>query len=151
MPDHVAASEIEEFVIGALTEDRRARFEEHVASCDECGERLAREARLELALVEVAAAAPRRRRSLAARTAWAAPIAVVAVVIAFTLRDDHRGVAGGGRARVVCADGPDQLACVEDAERHGLFVQYPDWAGAPPLGDPDPASGPSTAPFEGAP
>lgn len=61
------------------------------------------------------------------------------------------GPAGGSGGRaipdVVCSDGPDQGACVERAGRHGLFVQYPDWAGPPPLAAVDPSAGPTIAPF----
>jgi len=151
MHDHVDASEIEDFVIGALAGDRRARFETHLSSCDHCAQRLAREARLEVALVEVqaAAAATRRRQRLVAGSMWGAPVLVVAILAALVLgKGDRPGGAGSARAHVVCSDGPDQLACVDDAHRHGLFVQYPVWAGPPPFGEQDPSAGPSAAPFQ---
>jgi hypothetical protein len=153
MRDHVEASELEAFVIGALDGERLERFEAHLASCESCAARLAREAALEVALVEVqAAAAKPRRRRFASNAAWTAPVLVVAVIAAIALRrgadrDDRQAILARPRPQVVCADGPDQVACVDDAHRHGLFVQYPTWADSPPLGNRDPNAGPWSAPF----
>jgi hypothetical protein len=47
---------------------------------------------------------------------------------------------------VTCPDGMDQERCVEDAHRHGLFVAYPPWAAAPPLGGGS-GRGPNGPPF----
>src|SRR5205807_2647023 len=49
---------------------------------------------------------------------------------------------------VVCADGPEQGKCVQNAHRRGLYVRWPDWAGAPPLGGRrNPGAGPADSPF----
>lgn len=48
---------------------------------------------------------------------------------------------------VTCPDGLEQEKCVEDAHRHGLFVGYPPWASAPPLGGGRSGQGPSGSPF----
>ncbi len=48
---------------------------------------------------------------------------------------------------VVCPDSLDQEKCVEDAHRHGLFVSYPPWASAPPLGGGRSGQGPTGSPF----
>ena len=50
---------------------------------------------------------------------------------------------------VVCPDNLQQEKCIEDAHRHGLFVSYPPFAGAPSLGGGRSGPGPSGSPFAG--
>jgi hypothetical protein len=47
----------------------------------------------------------------------------------------HDAESSGPIPDVICADGPEQDACVAEAHRHGLFVAYPTRAGAPRLDD----------------
>jgi anti-sigma factor RsiW len=57
---HVGSEELAFYVIGALGPAERDAVERHVFACDVCAERLAREARLEAALEQVAALANER-------------------------------------------------------------------------------------------
>jgi anti-sigma factor RsiW len=156
--EHVTDTEIEEFALGELSAARLPGFEVHVSSCDECAGRLAREARLELALAQVARsappapAAPATRRALISRRSAAAlaTFALAAAVLLLFLRGAGEPSAPSITPSVVCADGPDQIACVQRAQRHGRFLQYPDWAGPPPFGAGDSSAGPSVAPFPAA-
>jgi Putative zinc-finger len=148
MTEHVSDNEIEEFALGELPVARLAVFEAHVSTCERCAVRLARESRLELQLAEVhaAPAAPRRRISHRTGAALATVALAAAVLVLFVRREDDepeiRPI-----PNVVCPDGPTQDACVRRAQRHGLYVQYPDWAGPPPFGDGAWEDGPSVAPF----
>jgi anti-sigma factor RsiW len=151
MTEHISDAEIEAFALGELLPPRLAGFEAHVSSCDECAGRLAAAARLELALAEVqAASASRARRRVSRRTvgAAAATLTAAAAVLLLFLRDIRdQPVPSAIGAGLVCADGPGQVACVRRAQRHGLLVHYPDWAGPPPFGQRDISAGPSVAPF----
>lgn len=55
---HTTDSDLEMYVLGALPPRRRAEVEQHVQGCTQCGDRLAREARLEVALWELGRALP---------------------------------------------------------------------------------------------
>ncbi|HKE17428.1 MAG TPA: hypothetical protein VKB80_21285 [Kofleriaceae bacterium] len=154
MTEHVSDTEIEDFALGELPAARLPGFEAHVSICDQCAGRLAREARLELVLAEAAATAPAERRArralLTRRTAGAAlaTFALAAAVLLLVLRGaGEQQPAAPAIPELVCADGPGQTGCVQRAQRHGLFVQYPDWAGPGPFGPRDPSAGPSVAPF----
>jgi hypothetical protein len=57
---HLSASELELFVIGALGNARAAAVEAHVGACERCAAALAREARVEMTLDEIANAAVTR-------------------------------------------------------------------------------------------
>jgi len=165
MTEHLETTEFEQFAQGALDASRLARFEAHASSCQACAAALMREARLELALVERSAArvarpwAQRGSRSRGVAAAILAVAAAAAAVLVVVRRHDAPPREAGIRsiAGVICLAGPEQAACVRRAHRHGLVVQYPDWAGLPPLGDhelelasgPAPrfAVGPSLPPF----
>lgn len=56
LTDHVTREDLELFVICALDAHRAHDVEAHVAECEACSLALAEEARLEIALIEVAAA-----------------------------------------------------------------------------------------------
>lgn len=78
MTEHIAARELERYVIGALDDVSVARVDAHVASCDACMRALSREAALEMAFEAVARgeAAPSKVASLGrARSARAVAIA----------------------------------------------------------------------------
>jgi hypothetical protein len=59
MSTHATAQQLVDYVIGASSPADVSALEGHVSSCDDCRERLAAEAELELSLHEVAAAAPK--------------------------------------------------------------------------------------------
>jgi hypothetical protein len=151
MTEHPDLGELEQFVLGELVGPALERFEAHVVACDACSARLAAEARLEVALVELASLPPAAQRGrLRTRLATGAAIAAAAGLL-LVLIDVRRGEdAPRSIPGVVCAIAAEQTACVQAAHRHGLVVIYPDWAGAPPLGDRADglrASGPSSPPF----
>jgi len=162
MSDHPTPAEIEAFVLGIRAAAPGSEFEAHVSSCSECAALLAHEARVELALGSVAAsskAPPARARravmtatiaALAAAAAWAiarapAPAGAADVAMIEALRRAPIAASDPIPA-AVCPAGPDQRACIEQAHRHGLFVDYPASAGAPQWGG-RAADGPSTCPF----
>jgi hypothetical protein len=163
--DHPQAAMFERFVIGALTDEETASFVAHVSGCDPCAKKLEAEAKVELAIAEVHAASRRiAPRALARRWplmgAGAGALALAAAVLLFVLSrsQGHRDaptqtmtVAAPPAAQpiplVVCPDGLDQEKCVEEAHRHGLFVGYPPWGAAPPLGGGRSGQGPSGSPF----
>ena len=170
--DHPQDSIIEAFVIGALPEPETAAFIAHVSECDVCAKKLEAEAKTELAIVEVVAASKvaspvraRTHRKRRPRLLWGAAggLALAAAILLLVLSRKDRGDAptststttmtvSAPRAEapiplVVCADGLEQEKCVEEAHRHGLFVSYPPWASAPPLGGGRSGPGPNGSPF----
>jgi anti-sigma factor RsiW len=161
MDEHLQPTEIEAFVLGALSPDRLVAFERHVSGCDSCAESLAREARLELALVEVRAAMPgtstpvtRIWRRRVVPVVGALAVAALVALIVDRAAPTNADLAGAARTKaaepiapVVCLDGPEQAACIQRAHRHGRIVRYPDWAGPPPLGGSRKSSGPAAPPF----
>jgi hypothetical protein len=151
MTDHPDAAVLALFVQGELTDAASGELSAHVASCAACAEALAGEARVEVALGALGGRPARPRLRAGRVAALAAAAAVVLAVVA--VRDG--GPVGSSIAAgewpsggVICASGADQAACVRRAHHHGLFVQYPSWAGPPPLGR-APGGGPSSSPFEG--
>ncbi len=79
--DHPTRSELEHYLIwelrGPVRSARALDLENHVAGCEHCAERLAREARMELALAEIAAA-PRPARP---GRRWLAALAAAAILL----------------------------------------------------------------------
>jgi hypothetical protein len=157
----------ESFVIGALDAADSEAFVAHVSTCDACAAKLQNESRHELAIAEVHAASPKRvlpgivpakRRT----AAWigAGALALAAALLLFVLGRPRVPVEGRTETMtvtappvttpiplVVCRDGRGQEKCVEEAHRHGLFVSYPPWAKAPPLGGGRSGQGPNGPPF----
>jgi hypothetical protein len=87
---HLSASELELFVIGGLGHVRAAAVEAHVGACERCAAALTREARLEMALDEVANAAvtrdlPAVRRATPARRVAIAAAGALSFAAAFLL------------------------------------------------------------------
>src|SRR5262249_3991834 len=138
MTSHPDSASFEEFVLGVLRPERAEVFTEHVAGCDACSARLAREGRV-AGLLEGVGREPAGRPVLVGavtkrRRAFVAAGAVLAVAAALALvfrgkQDPSPAAPSAPIANVVCPDGPNQVACVEDAHRHGLYVEYPSWAG----------------------
>jgi anti-sigma factor RsiW len=85
---HVKGEDLALYVIGALDAQGMEAVERHVSSCDECAEGLAREARVEAALEQVAALAIRRGEA-----------SVVSIVPAMRSAERARHVSGGRRSR----------------------------------------------------
>jgi anti-sigma factor RsiW len=111
MTEHPDRETLEAFVTGALppaeTDETTRRLEAHLSRCDDCAAALAREARLEEALIETAAfvadrprPAPLRRRAFWATLA-ATPVAAAAAWLM---------VVGGGRQPVSPAFAPETVA-----------------------------------------
>lgn len=147
MTEHLSDTEIEEFVLGQLAAARLESFEAHASACENCAARLAREARLELALIEVRAAPRSSRPAVTRRAAGVATLVLAAAVLLLYLRaDDDSPARARSIPNVICPDGPDQPSCVASAQGRGLFVQYPDWAGPPPF-TARASDGPTVAPF----
>jgi anti-sigma factor ChrR (cupin superfamily) len=151
---HVDDAALDQFATGALHGAGLAQFEAHVAGCERCAHRLALVARFELALVEVASAAsahaPTRRARARAGIRHAVVAVATAAVVVLVLRGreprEQRVGTSLPMPDVTCTVRPEQAACVADAHRHGLFVQYPTSAGPPPLVGVRSSAGPSISP-----
>jgi anti-sigma factor RsiW len=119
------------YVMGALDDGRRAQVEEHVAGCDQCAAELARQARLELQLAEVAQSSvaavlplPVRRGR---RKRWVAAAGLAAAAsLAAVLAPKLVGPPPAPEPIVVsCPADEHARACLDHARLHGLYVQYP--------------------------
>jgi hypothetical protein len=93
--NHLTPEEFEAFVLGTPLADP-ASFRRHIAACPECAERLAREARLELILDEVARpGAGRRERSgrrvlgFPPRRVWLAAAALLGLIVTVSIVPWH--------------------------------------------------------------
>jgi hypothetical protein len=136
--NHPDDATIEQFAIGAFESDA---FIEHVASCDACSAKLQREARLELALLEVREAErtgiadavpsvpPKRTSSWAKRPAFVTAgltlLAAAAALFIYVKRPNHDASAERALKVVNCPDGSRQLRCIADANREGSYIEYP--------------------------
>jgi hypothetical protein len=132
-PDH---AQIELFVLGALDDAESALFTDHVAACGACSAKLAEEAKLELALMDLpksrsaAVVAPRPQR-IRQRVAFAtAGFAAAAAIALWAFRGAivaKRDLAAAGAPRAVasCPDGVHQLDCIAEAHRDGRTLEYP--------------------------
>jgi hypothetical protein len=157
MADHPDATELAAFVAGELAGPPLARFEAHVASCDGCAAQLAREARIELALIELGselAAAPAARHRRGLRAAVGAVVIAAAAAALLVVRLDRAQLESSpwlasascesGRAPAECARPPLRGSSARRAE-------------IPLRGSPDlvltvapgrrPSAGPSSSPF----
>ena len=133
------------YVSGALAGAEARQFEQHVTTCQSCARRLEEEARLEMQLHEVgasAAAADARRAAPLAMSPRVWPrrgllAAGLAVTLAVALYTSRPRPAGEGAAdaqavlpsrapfAITCLDDAQRAACIEDAGRHGLRIDYP--------------------------
>jgi len=112
---HLSAQQLELYVIDALPAESARALEHHASRCAECAAALAAEARLEVALAEVARQprSPRRWR-IAAATVAAAAAGVVALIAT------HR-VTEPVAASPSCLAAPT-AACEQFARAHGLAL-----------------------------
>ena len=124
------------YVMDAVSDERREEIEAHVMACAECAAALQREARLELALPEVAQAsiererapipiarASRRRPRRICITAGLAAAAGLAALLGTRVLMRHS--AAPTPIVVNCPIDEHARACVDQARMHGLYVQYP--------------------------
>jgi anti-sigma factor RsiW len=130
------------YVMDALSDERRDAIEAHVSECAECAAALAREARLELQLRELASTPPparvvplRRRR--VARYAVAAAAAAIAATVGAALL--WRRAPAPQPIVVACPFDESAPDCLARARQHGLYVQLP--SAVPIYEDPFGASG----------
>jgi len=103
---HLSASELELFVIGGLGDVRAAAVEAHVGACERCADALAREARLEMALDEIANAAMTRDLPASRPVVTSTRLARKARPAARSLAepcDDVRGVTPARRLAIAAA------------------------------------------------
>lgn len=84
MSEHPTMTVIESFVLGALPDPDTERFVAHVSACDRCSLALAREARLETALLALPAA-PSRNSRLRRGLMMSAPVVVLAAAAVLLL------------------------------------------------------------------
>src|SRR5262249_31260939 len=114
---HPSDDALVDFVLGALDASALGELERHVSACDACAAKLAREAELELALPEIARAATNvaRPRRWVRAVPVAAALAAAAVVAIVLMRHATNAEASGPIPDVICADGPEQDACIADA------------------------------------
>jgi anti-sigma factor RsiW len=150
---HPDATELAAFVAGELAGPPLARFEAHIASCDDCAAQLAREARIELALIELAAApAARRRRGLRAAVG-AVVIAAAAAALLVVRLDRAQLESSPWLASASCESGRAPAECARPPLRGSSARR----AEIPLRGSPDlvltvapgrrPSAGPSSSPF----
>jgi anti-sigma factor RsiW len=134
MSNHPIRAEFEDYVQGLLPAEGVTAFEAHVASCDACTDTLAREARLELGLEQVAArphSAPqrvhrwamhrwavRRRVTVGIAASAAMVLAAIPAVLTFTSarrsQAPHEWVGG-------CLQHPTER-CIARADEEGVFL-----------------------------
>jgi anti-sigma factor RsiW len=149
---HPTAHQLERYVIGALDAPDASAVEEHVASCPSCAAALACEARLEVAIREVARApTPLHQRAERSRIpiALAGAVAVLAsaAVLVLLLRpatnaeqsqltaspaaatidrpSPQREVSPMPASSDVCLDTDDLDRCIQAAHRRGRAITYP--------------------------
>jgi hypothetical protein len=124
---HVGDQDLAMFAMGALHAGA-GEVESHLRACSHCAARLRSEARLEMALQEVARAPRSRTRRRVRRglqlAGGLAAAAVLAMLLLPLLRRHTRPATTDGLA-IVCLDGLDQAQCQADARQHGLVVSYP--------------------------
>lgn len=143
---HLTRADVEQYVIGALSEDASAKLEAHTLVCDPCALLLQQECLFEEQLREVAEAAPPVPESVVVRPArWrrvaatmVGPALATAAAVGFLMLKPPaptRPVAPPAVAAlelpmelprvVACPDMATQDACAASAAARGLMVQYP--------------------------
>lgn len=130
MSGHVTPDTLEHYVIGALDATSARWVEAHAAGCEACAAALAAEARLELALFEVAAAPPslEGRRARRARFAAAAVtgFSALAATVAWLLWVDRPPPPGGHPQVVRCTEVSSAEDCIARAQFDGVLTIGPD-------------------------
>lgn len=149
--EHPPVTDFELYVMGELAPERCDALAEHVKGCDACARRLESEARVEVALYDVAESPslaapaarvteavpqPRKSRRGAAVMAIAAALAVAASYLVWLTRPDHAGVARAAERpwKVSCPrDVFRAQYCYASAEKKGFYVEDPPRAGPIPV------------------
>jgi hypothetical protein len=125
---HLTASQLEQYVIGALEPAAVVHLERHVESCELCALALRREAALELKLAEVAldtSPAPLARPFPVRLTAAVLGLSMAAAaLLAAVLYVPGQSVDGSPRL-VRCSDPTSAAACVARADYDGLLSVGP--------------------------
>jgi hypothetical protein len=129
MATHLSTELIEEYVIGALEGDSARFVEAHVEGCEACAALLAKEARLEAALHQVAdlsnvvslSAKRRRRWPLAA----AGAVLAAGLVVVVGLAERPPPVEKAPRVRE-CTGAQDPGDCVAQGQFDGVITIGPD-------------------------
>jgi hypothetical protein len=117
--------DLAEYVLDALTPERVAAIEEHIAGCAVCARAIVAEAQLEEALRQAAPSFGRLRRRHQRRrvvVAVAASTAFAAALLAWLA--PLSPVEPAAALVVACPMERDQQDCADEASRHGLIVQY---------------------------
>jgi anti-sigma factor RsiW len=118
--DHVALSDLELYVIGALDVARQAEVEHHVSGCAACAAALAREARLETAFAQIAERPSRPNAAPVRRTARHRPLLAVGSAVVGALSMAAAVLVWVGRATAIDmhpAGGPSLGAHAVDIPR----------------------------------
>lgn len=134
-PDHAEhPRDLDLYVLGALTVERERAIEAHAATCPTCADALAAEARLELALPQLAretgtththrATGLRRTRRRRLQTAvWT--VFILAAAAAVVLLIHSRAIEGRPPLHFTCVD--RSQSCFEELSQHGRFPEdFPD-------------------------
>ncbi len=126
MHEHPEHETFERYVHGALEPPLAAALEAHVATCARCAAQLGHEARLEMALAEVAAAGPRRAPRGTGRTWLGVGLGALAAAAAAVLVVARSGAPMSSEAILyACPDDALAERCVASARRHGRVIEYP--------------------------
>lgn len=125
---HLSADIAEQYVIGALDTESVRFVEGHVAQCGECATLLQQEARVEIALHDVAAmgkvvSLSSRRRRLGAVVISAAAAIAAAVILVFVTQSEPP--ASEQPKLRSCADPSTASQCIEKAQFDGVLTLGP--------------------------
>jgi len=132
---HLTPDELQDFVIGSLDSPSSQRLEAHVERCEACAKELAREARLEVSLLEVGEGLQpparvhvledRRKRRLRTATFSALGVAAAAaLVVVFSVERPTPG--GKGPSINHCTDPHQAADCIAQGEFDGVISIGPD-------------------------
>ncbi len=126
MSGHPHPEAFEHYVLGLLDAGAQGELEAHLGACPACAAALAREARLELALMEVARAPVSLKATRARRLRLGAAAAAVAAAAAAVLLVVGTPPGGEQRPRLVdCSDPRSADACLAGAQYDGLLTIGP--------------------------
>jgi hypothetical protein len=132
---HLTPDELQDFVTGSLDPAASRRLEAHVEGCEACAKELAREARLEVSLLEVGdglqpaaqvlALEDRRKRRLRTATLSALGVAVAAALVV-VLSVERPTPGGKGPSINHCTDPHRAADCIAQGEFDGVISIGPD-------------------------
>jgi len=125
MTDHLKPEQLEAWAVGTLPDADAKALEAHADGCDACAALLKREAKLEVALTELAQRSPRpsRRRRTAVGAAVAVAALAAAALAVVTLQNVNRR--SPAPTVVHCEDPASEKACIQRAHFDGLLTVGP--------------------------